>query len=143
MWGLDNILIFLRSQHTLFYSDCVNVPSLQKRKKYSLSFLKNCFSSVQPVAQSFPTLCDPMKRSTPGLPVHHQLPEFTQTHVHRVGDAIQPFHPLSSPFKLYLYFYVGGLLSLTSLYILICMCIYMYVKFCLNLLPLFNEIKYK
>ena len=52
------------------------------------------FSSV---AQSCPTLCDPMNRSTPGLPVHHQLPEFTQTHVYRVGDAIQPSHPLSSP----------------------------------------------
>ena len=53
------------------------------------------FSSV---AQSFPTLCDPVNRSTPGLPVHHQLPESTQTHAHRVGDAIQPSHPLSSPF---------------------------------------------
>ena len=52
------------------------------------------FSSV---AQLCPTLCDPMNRSTPGLPVHHQLPEFIQTHVHRVGDAIQPSHPLSSP----------------------------------------------
>ena len=54
-------------------------------------------SSVQfsSVAQSCPTLCDPMNRSTPGLPVHHQLPEFTQTHVHRVHDAIQPSHPLS------------------------------------------------
>ena len=52
------------------------------------------FSSV---AQSFPTLCDSMNHSTPGLPVHHQLPEFTQTHVHRVSDAIQPSHPLSSP----------------------------------------------
>ena len=52
------------------------------------------FSSV---AQSCPTLCDPMNRSTPGLPVHHQLPEFTQTHVHRVTDAIQPSHSLSSP----------------------------------------------
>ena len=52
------------------------------------------FSSV---AQSCPTLCGPMNRSTPGLPVHHQLPEFTQTHVHRDGDAIQPSHPLSSP----------------------------------------------
>ena len=52
------------------------------------------FSSV---AQSCPTLCDPMNRSTPGLPVHHQLPEFTQTHVHWVSDAIQPSHPLSSP----------------------------------------------
>ena len=53
------------------------------------------FSSV---AQSCLTLCNPMNRSTPGLPVHHHLPEFTQTHVHRVGDAIQPSHPLSSPF---------------------------------------------
>ena len=52
------------------------------------------FSSV---AQSCPTLRDPMNRSMPGLPVHHQLPESTQTHVHRVGDAIQPSHPLSSP----------------------------------------------
>ena len=52
------------------------------------------FSSV---AQSCPALCDPMNHSTPGLPVHHQLPEFTQTHVYRVGDAIQPSHPLSSP----------------------------------------------
>ena len=52
------------------------------------------FSSV---AQSCPTLCDPMNCSTPGLPVHHHLPEFTQTHVHRVGDAIQSSHPLLSP----------------------------------------------
>ena len=52
------------------------------------------FSSV---TQSCPTLCDPMNRSRPGLPVHYQLPEFTQTHVHWVSDAIQPSHPLSSP----------------------------------------------
>ena len=51
------------------------------------------FSSV---TQSCLTLCNPMNHKTPGLPVHHQLPEFTQTHVHRVGDAIQPSHPLSS-----------------------------------------------
>ena len=57
------------------------------------------FSSVQfiSVAQSCLTLCDPMNHSTPGLPVHHQLLEFTQTHVHRVSDAIQPSHFLSSP----------------------------------------------
>ena len=56
-------------------------------------------SSVQfsSVAQSCPTLCDPMNCSTLGLPVHHQFPEFTQTHAHRVSDAIQPSHPLSSP----------------------------------------------
>ena len=53
------------------------------------------FSSV---TQLCPTLCDSMNRSTPGLPVHHQLLEFTETHIHRVGDAIQPSHPLSSPF---------------------------------------------
>ena len=52
------------------------------------------FSSV---AESCLTLCDPMNRSTPGFPVHHQLPEFTQPNAHRVSDAIQPSHPLSSP----------------------------------------------
>ena len=52
------------------------------------------FSSV---TQLCPTLCDPINRSMPGLPVHQQLPEFTQTHVHRISDAIQPCHPLSSP----------------------------------------------
>ena len=59
-----------------------------------IKYKYHCFSSV---AQSCPTLCDPMNRSTPGLPVHHQLQEFTQTHVHQVGDAIQLSHPLSSP----------------------------------------------
>ena len=57
--------------------------------KYSVQF-----SSV---TQSCPTLCDPVNHSTPGLPVHHQLPEFTQTPIHRVRDAIQPSHHLSSP----------------------------------------------
>jgi len=52
------------------------------------------FSSI---TQSCPTLCDPMNCNTPGLPVHHQLPELTQTHVHWVSDSIQPSHPLSSP----------------------------------------------
>ena len=53
--------------------------------------------SISSVAQSCPTLCDPTDCSTPGFPVHHQLPELAQTHVHQVGDAIQPSHPLSSP----------------------------------------------
>ena len=52
---------------------------------------------IRSVTQSCLTLCDPMNSSMPGLPVYHQLPEFTQTHVHRVSDAIQPSHPLSSP----------------------------------------------
>ena len=55
------------------------------------------FSQFSSVAQLCPTLCDPINCSTPGLPVYHQLPEFTQTHIHWVGDAIQPSHPLSSP----------------------------------------------
>ena len=59
-----------------------------------ISDLSVQFSSV---SQSCPTLCDPMNRSTPGLSVHHQLPEFTQTHAHQVGNAIQPSHPLSTP----------------------------------------------
>ena len=65
------------------------LPILEKKKKD----WKDQFSSV---AQLCPTLCDPMNRSMPGLPVHHHLPEFTQTHVHQVSDAIQPSHPQSS-----------------------------------------------
>ena len=61
---------------------------------YNLPFQVVQFSSV---TQSCPTICDPMNRSTPGLPVHNQLPEFTQTHVHQVSDAIQPSHLLLSP----------------------------------------------
>ena len=69
--------------------------SCSSLKYYSQLF----FSSVQlsSVSQSCPTLCDPMNWSMPGLPIHHQLPEFTQTQIHRVSDAIQPSHPLSSP----------------------------------------------
>ena len=63
-------------------------------RKWLVELASVQFSSV---AQSFPALCDPMNCSTPGLPVHHQLPEFTQAQVHRVGDAIQPSDPLSSP----------------------------------------------
>ena len=63
--------------------------------------IKRCptllLDQIRSVAQSCPTLCDPMNCSTPGLPVHHQLPEFTQTHIYRVSDAIQPSHPLSFP----------------------------------------------
>ena len=66
----------------------------QSRRLFLPSRVWLTFSSV---AQSCPTLCDPMNCSTPGLPVHHQLPEFTQTLVHRVRDAIQPSHPRSSP----------------------------------------------
>ena len=67
--------------------------SLSFRKPFHGSSLPCCCS----VAQSCLIICHPMNCSKPGLPVHHQLPEFTQTHAHRVGDAIQPSHPLSSP----------------------------------------------
>ena len=62
-----------------------------------MSIHSNYLFQFSSVAQSCPNLCDPMNRSTPGLPVHHHLPDFTQTHVHWLGDAIQPSHPLSSP----------------------------------------------
>ena len=71
----------------------LSAETLLARREWQDIF-KIQFSSV---AQSCPTLCDPMDCSTPGLPVHHQLPEFIQTHVHWVGDAIQQSHPLSSP----------------------------------------------
>ena len=67
-------------------------------KAGKMSLRKQCgFIQFSSVSQSCPILCDPMNRSTPGLPVHHQLPEFTQTHVHWVSDAIEPSHPLLSP----------------------------------------------
>ena len=62
-----------------------------------LNFCTHFTHSLTSVAQSCPTRCDPMNRSTPGLPVRQHHPEFTQTHVHRVRDAIQPSHPRSSP----------------------------------------------
>ena len=71
-----------------------------KKKILVWSIFQQCFlfsTLFSSVAQSCPTLCDPMNHSMPGLPVHHQLPEFTQTHIHPVGDAIQPSHPLLSP----------------------------------------------
>ena len=77
-------------QHTL-------TPYPKRKKEHEALFLLFFSLMFSSVSQSCPTLCDPMNCSTPGLPVHHQLPEFTQTHVHRVGDAIQPSHPLSSP----------------------------------------------
>ena len=93
------ILLFF---HLIKYSGQSN---LSAHRAYCLPFNKGWlvlqippsghFGSVQSLSPV--RLCDPMKRSTPGLPVHHQLPEFTQTHVHWVSDAIQPSHPLLSP----------------------------------------------
>ena len=75
-----------------------NIPRNKLKKNVKDKKSLKCYSvQFSSVTQSCPTLCNPMNRSTPGLPVHHQLPEFTQTHVHRVSDAIEPSHPLSSP----------------------------------------------
>ena len=68
-----------------------------KTTAFALMEFTHSSRQLSSVAQSCPTLCDPMDCSTSGLPVHHQVLEFTQTHVHWVGDAIQPSHPLSSP----------------------------------------------
>ena len=75
--------------HSLCYDTTSQVVSGNPHSKL--------ISSVQSSHSVCPTLCDPMNCSKPGLSVHHQLPEFTQTHIHWVGDAIQPSHPLSSP----------------------------------------------
>ena len=77
-------------------SNKIQHPFVIKKKNLSRKWAQRYYQ-FSAVAQSCLTLCDPMNRSTPGLPVHHQLPEFTQTHVHRVSDAIQPSHPLLSP----------------------------------------------
>ena len=92
---------FLTLKYTLKYT---KIHFLIWLLLWILPGLPQWFSSVQfsSVAQSCPTLCDPRNCSTPGLPVHHQLPESTQTHVHWVGDAIQPSYPLSSPSPLWL-----------------------------------------
>ena len=74
-----------------------NLDSIFKSRDITLATKVHLVSSVSSVTQSCPTLCDPKNCNTPGLPVHHHLPEFTQTHVHRVRDAIQPSHPRSSP----------------------------------------------
>ena len=101
--------IFSMSQSTLclvlrkIMASVIVSVSYKSQKYVQLSFLSlniniklfDSFSSVQSVTQSCPTLWDPMNPSAPGLPVHHQLPDFTQIHVPRVSDAIQPSHPLS------------------------------------------------
>ena len=78
------------------YYEILSGDGKNKNKETHHVWIWNYFQFTW-VTQSCPTLCDPMNRNTPDLPVHHQLPEFTQTHVHWVGDTIQPSHPLSSP----------------------------------------------
>ena len=98
-WGMISCMRNCVSSEAV--SDIIGKASIHPEKVTMsfISYVRGMFSSVQfsSVAQSCLTLCDPMNHSTPGLPVHHQLPEFTQTHIHRVSDAIQPSHALSSP----------------------------------------------
>ena len=104
--ALNSVIIFDLPQDVL--SAAISPANSNIQRNLSLITLYNtftkslniqCISSVQfsSVTQLCPALCDPMNRSTPGLLVHHQLPEFTQIHVHWFGGAIQPSHPLSSP----------------------------------------------
>ena len=97
-------VLTLRYSHTsnskqMLYPHYLNNSNFMAKVKtlWLLSDIGNLIIQFSSVTQSCPTLCNPMNHSTPGLPVHHQVPEFTQTHVHQVGDAIQPSHPLSSP----------------------------------------------
>ena len=91
LWGHCSFLLGPSAHKVLF------VPSKSLFPQSCVSS-GGCSIQFSSVSQSCPTLCNPMNCSTPGLPAHHQLPEFTQTHVHQVGDAIQPSHPLLSPF---------------------------------------------
>ena len=94
-------MVVVRKQHfpmCIFYAlDFFNNYIFQAYSCFSVPHTGSFSQSVSLVTQSCPTLFDPMNHSTPGLPVHHQLPEFTQTHVHWVCDATQPSHPPSSP----------------------------------------------
>ena len=91
MYPSSKTIVILDLGITLIQCDLFVVNSICKESHFQI---RSQFSSV---AQSCPTLCDPMNCSRPGLPAHHQLPEFTQTHLHRVSDAIQSTPPLSSP----------------------------------------------
>ena len=107
-WHFHYTWLVLKSHHIassnkfFFIKDITYDFSYMRPKNMTLNWtklrsIKRVQYQIRSVTQSCPTLCDPMNCSTPGLPVHHQLPEFTQTHVHQVSDAIQPSHPLLSP----------------------------------------------
>ena len=93
----DSLNMLIRCLWLSVFSIIYCWTSVNSWEKMHLGKLFSLHFQFSSVAQSCPTLCDPMNDSTPGLPVHHQLPEFTQTRVHQVGDIIQPSHPLSSP----------------------------------------------
>ena len=94
VWRSKRFLVNTQNLLALF---CKSAQKGRRRGWKECKTLNKLLSSVQSVAQSCPTLCDSMNCSTPGLPVHHQPPGFTQTHIHWVSDAIQPSHPLLSP----------------------------------------------
>ena len=98
--NLSKVIVYIKSIHFYFWMVYHGVYMKQFKQVNNEEHLSHFqvsvqFSSVQLLSHVW--LCDPMNRSTPGLPVHHYLPEFTQTHIHRVSDAIQPSHPLLSP----------------------------------------------
>ena len=100
LWYIYTMEYYSATKKNAFESVLMRWMKLESIIQSEVSEKKNTNTiSVQfsSVTQSCPTLCNPMNWSMPGLPVHHQLQEFTQTHAHRVGDAIQPSHPLSSP----------------------------------------------
>ena len=92
-WDYSDDWLWLK--HSLMAS--LNLLRLHSSPRHFLPTFLPSLLQFSSVAQLCPTLCDPMSRSTSGLTVQHQLPEFTQTHLHRVSDAIQPSHPLASP----------------------------------------------
>ena len=95
-WIIEKARKFHKSIYFCFIEYTKAFDCMDHNKLGNFSRDRNQFSSV---SQSCSTLCDPMNCSTPGLPVHHQLLEFTQTHVHQVDDVIQPSHPVSSPYS--------------------------------------------
>ena len=104
-------IYLFKSWPFFFLCKCVRFSVVFKPNITVIIFCSPQFSSVQSLSRV--RLCDPMNRSTPGLPVHHQLPEFTQTHIHRVSDAIQPSHPLSSSWtKKILYHFLRQMIKL-------------------------------
>ena len=98
MWNLEkknvnDYLMLSRNRDIDIKDKCIDT----KEEGCGMSWEIKIDIQFSSVTQLCPALCDPMNHSMPGFPVHHQLSEFTQTHVHRVGDAIQPSHSLSSP----------------------------------------------
>ena len=100
-WMSLAIFVLSKVDHSSYtWRTCIYLKSVELsiHTNYLTLSLFYMFIHFCSLAQSCPTLCDPMNRSTPGFPAHHQLPEFTQTHVHSVSDTIQPSHPLLSLF---------------------------------------------